>query len=398
MLANIAGLTITGFAMWKFFELNKSKISQDKDKIFKKSAEDINKTISRNKDLKNKIENQKVSCDDLLRMPTENKKTVESLDKNQVKKISILENLSSKKNPVTSTSVSIPNNHLKSPHEIVNSIEDKIILDKEIYQNPISKKSQKIRENIISKSKKLIKKAKKIENINVVTKLTSADLKYDLCKRAFDEFKVNGYSIDINPKTKDKSYNISRQPDGKWFKCIKLSRHALSERIYLNLGKMSALKDLTDNIDEARPEITIKGGRIFITERQVYRIKKGIKYPIDLMPMAKTNKASLKRFQKVCNELIECGHVRDCYRSEETYIISKSTKGIWFVSVKHTSYKGKEIFFQLSEMPNLRMLANKINKQDPIFEVNGGRIFITPTRVFRIKNKIEYDYEFEFKN
>lgn len=100
---------------------------------------------------------------------------------------------------------------------------------------------------------------------------------------------------------------------------------------------------------------------------------------------------ALGKYRKICDELIKNGHEKDRFRIEATYIISKSTKGVWFVSINHTNYTGKEIIFNLSKMPNLKPLADKINKADAVFAVNGGRIFLTPNRVSRIKNKIEND-------
>ena len=58
------------------------------------------------------------------------------------------------------------------------------------------------------------------------------------------------------------------------------------------------------------------------------------------------------------------------------------------------NHSGIKKNLNLAMMPLLKNLANIINKADSQFQTNGGRIFITPSRVYRIKNKIEIDFKF----
>ncbi|MDD4972844.1 MAG: hypothetical protein PHY93_00755 [Bacteriovorax sp.] len=214
-----------------------------------------------------------------------------------------------------------------------------------------------------------------------------------LCKEACEEFRILGYKKDIHPRTLKESYNISKQADGKWFKATKLGLHAHSTTSYIDFDKMPILLKLTNSIDELDPEFQKKGGRIFITESLVYKIKKGTEYPLLLndSPVEK-NESCTNRYQNVCEEFLNHGHVKDRHRVEETYIISKTPNGEWSISSNHINHSGKKKTFNLAQMPHLKRLANKINKSDPVFESNGGRVFITPTRVYRIKNKIEIDF------
>ena len=216
----------------------------------------------------------------------------------------------------------------------------------------------------------------------------------NLCKEACEEFRILGYKLDIHPRTLKESYNISKQADGKWFKVTKLGLHAHLSTSYLDLDKMPILFKLTNFIDQLDPEFRKIGGRIFITETLVYKIKKGTEYPLLLndSPIDEKNKGQGITYQNVCDELLNHGHERDRHRVEETYIISKTPNGEWSMSSNHTNHTGKKKAFNLAEMPHLKILANKINKSDPVFESNGGRIFVTPTRVYRIKNKIETDF------
>ena len=221
------------------------------------------------------------------------------------------------------------------------------------------------------------------------------DTSDNLCQEACDEFKILGYKKDINPRNQKESYNISRRPDGNWYKCTKLDLHSPTERIFLDFIKMPKLKLLTDLIDELDPEITRMGGRIFITETITYKIKRGTEYPIVINKKSLDDTAkSFQKYNKLCVEILNHGIEKDRFRVEETYIISKSSKGIWSASTNHTNLSGKDIIINLSKMPNLKLFANKLNKHDPAFETNGGRIFITPSRVYRIKNKIELDFPF----
>ncbi len=220
----------------------------------------------------------------------------------------------------------------------------------------------------------------------------------NLCKEAYEEFITLGFKKDIDPRTLKESFNISKQADGNWFKSTKLALHDPLIQTSLGFERMPALKKLTDLIDERDSEFQQKGGRIFITESLVYKIKRGTEYPIIIDNVAgEKAKKSSRSYGQLCEEILEHGLERDRFRVEETYIISKSASGEWSMSSTHENLSGKKKIFNLAKMPNLRILANKINKYDPVFEANGGRIFITPARVYRIKNKIEIDFRFEFK-
>jgi hypothetical protein len=221
--------------------------------------------------------------------------------------------------------------------------------------------------------------------------------KPNLCKEVCEEFKALGFKLAIDPRTLKESYSLSRQADGSWFKTTKLGLHENLTKSILNLNEMPALLKLTNLIDELDLEFKKLGGRIFITESLVYKIKKGTEYPIIINDAPAVSKSKLSRYGNICAEILNNGHERDRFRTEETYIISKASNGEWSMSSTHKNLSGSKKILNLSKMPHLKMLASKINKIDPIFESNGGRIFVTPTRVYRIKNKIELEFNFEFK-
>lgn len=218
----------------------------------------------------------------------------------------------------------------------------------------------------------------------------------NLCKEVCEEFKNLGYNLDIHPRTLKESYNISKQADGCWFKSTKLGLHASLTKSSIDLDKMPFLKRLTDLIDELNSDFKKSGGRIFITNALVYQIKKGTEYPI-IFNETQADKIdrNITPYGNICEEILNYGHERDRFRTEETYIISKTSNGEWFMSSTHENHSGKKKSLDLTKMPLLKILANKINKADPLFESNGGRIFITPLRVYRIKNKIEVNFTFK---
>ena len=84
-----------------------------------------------------------------------------------------------------------------------------------------------------------------------------------------------GFSKDIDPRTLHESYNILKQPNGLWFKSIKLSLHETPTLEPLDFENMPELKRLTLLINELDNDFNKKGGRIFITPKLVYKIKKG---------------------------------------------------------------------------------------------------------------------------
>lgn len=212
----------------------------------------------------------------------------------------------------------------------------------------------------------------------------------DICKKAYDEFLTLGYEIDINQKNLKESFNISKDPKRDWFKCFKLSHHDAHERNFLDLDNMPNLKILTDYILENDSEINIKETIIFVTKDMIFKVKKGSIYPYKLFEYHPTEKIELdQKFRSLCDELAALENTRDQTRIEETYVVSKDNNGLWFRSgniSKNGSYKKN---FNLDAMPCLKALSDILNKQDSIFRTNGGRIFITSTKIYRVRNSIE---------
>lgn len=158
----------------------------------------------------------------------------------------------------------------------------------------------------------------------------------------------------------------------------------------LDFTLMPVLKKLTDLIDELDSEIKKKGGRIFITESVVTKIKKGTETSV----LVEEKKTKLAVYQKLCDEITSKGLERDRYRTEETYMLTKAANGEWSMSTSHENHSGTKTILDLAKMPLLKALAIKINRADPQFQSNGGRIFITPARIYKLKNKIEQDFKF----
>lgn len=213
----------------------------------------------------------------------------------------------------------------------------------------------------------------------------------ELCKAVCEEFQQLGFKKDIDPRTLKESFNILKQADGQWFKSTKTGLHDAATTTQLNLDEMPNLKLMTDMIDELDSNIKKEGGRIFISESLVYKIKKGTQSPL-IVAENSEEKAS-GRFRKLCDEIIEHGLERDRYRTEETYMLTKAANGEWSMSSSHENYSGTKKSLNLAKMPQLKILATKLNKLDAKFQLNGGRIFITPTRVYRLNNKIEIDFK-----
>lgn len=213
----------------------------------------------------------------------------------------------------------------------------------------------------------------------------------ELCKATCEEFQQLGFKKDIDPRTLKESYNILKQADGQWFKSTKTGLHDAATTTLLNLNEMPNLKKMTDMIDEIDSDIKKEGGRIFISENLVYKIKKGTQSPL-IVAESSEERAS-GRYRKVCDEIIEHGLERDRYRTEETYMLTKAANGEWSMSSSHENHSGTKKSLNLSKMPQLKLLATKLNKLDSKFQLNGGRIFITPTRIYRLNNKIEVDFK-----
>lgn len=210
-----------------------------------------------------------------------------------------------------------------------------------------------------------------------------------LCKDVCNEFDARGFKKDVDPRTLKESYNVQKQPDGQWLKSTKPSLHEAAETTPLDLAAMPALKQLTELIDELDDEIKKDGGRIFISEQLVYKIKKGTQTPIIANTDAEAKASG--RYRKLCDEIIESGLEKDRYRTEETYMLTKAANGEWSMTSSHENHSGTKTVLDLKKMPQLKLIAVKLSKADSKFHSNGGRIFITPTRIYRLNNKIEVD-------
>ncbi|MBY0413774.1 MAG: hypothetical protein K2Q18_06400 [Bdellovibrionales bacterium] len=206
------------------------------------------------------------------------------------------------------------------------------------------------------------------------------------------EFKNLEMKKDVDPRSLKESFNIFKQPNGEWFKSTKEGLHEAAVMTSLDFSKMPALFQLTKLIDEADNEFCREGGRIFITEAIVFKIVKGTTQNILVSKSAIEKKAG--RYQKLCDEINDNGLNKDRYRVEETYILTRSIKGEWSMNFSHENHSGSTKILDLEKMPQLKVLAMKIYKFDPQFKINGGRIFVTSTRVYRVKNKVEIDFKF----
>lgn len=213
----------------------------------------------------------------------------------------------------------------------------------------------------------------------------------ELCIEVCNEFQQMGFIKDIDPRTLKESYNLLKQADGQWFKNSKTTLHEAASATLINLEKMPNLKIMIDMIDQIDPEIKSVGGRIFITETLVYKIKKGSQSPLIVAETIKDK--STERYRKLCDEIIVHGLERDRYRTEETYMLTKTSNGEWSMSSSHENHSGTKKNINLAKMPLLKILAVKLNKLDSKFQLNGGRIFVTPNRIYRLNNKIESDFK-----
>ena len=210
-----------------------------------------------------------------------------------------------------------------------------------------------------------------------------------LCLAVCNEFQKLGFKKDIDPRTLKESFNVVKQADGQWFKSTKAGLHEAATSTLLNLAEMPEFQKMTIMIDELDPEIKKEGGRVFISENLVYKIKKGTQTPL-IVALDSEEKAS-GRYRKLCDEILAQGLTPDRYRTEETYMLSKAGNGEWSMSSSHENHSGTKTSLNLADMPQLKIIATKLNKADSKFQSNGGRIFITPTRIYRLNNKIEVD-------
>jgi hypothetical protein len=208
----------------------------------------------------------------------------------------------------------------------------------------------------------------------------------NLCKEACAELHAKGFKKDIDPRSLNESFNLFKQADGQWFKSTKPSLHLPAVMTLLDLQEMPALKMLTDSLDEQDAELNKDGGRVFIREFLAYKIKKGTHSP--LLSYENVEKLDGK-YRKLCDEMIENGLERDRYRTEETYMLTKTPANEWSITTTHENHSATKTVLDLKKMPLLKILALKINMIDSKFQTNGGRIFITPKRVYRLNNKVE---------
>lgn len=200
------------------------------------------------------------------------------------------------------------------------------------------------------------------------------------------EFHAQGLKKDVDPRTLKESYNIVKLPEGQWFKSTKPSLHEAAALTLLDSNAMPALKQLIDQLEFLDAEIRTDGGRIFISESLVYKIKKGTQTPLLVYEnIAKSE----EKYRRLCDEMTEFGLEKDRYRAEETYMLTKTAGHEWSMTTSHQNHSGTKIVLDLKKMPQLALVASKINKADPKFHSNGGRIFITPGRIYRLNNKIE---------
>jgi hypothetical protein len=213
-----------------------------------------------------------------------------------------------------------------------------------------------------------------------------------LCRAVCEEFQHLGFNKDTDPRTLKESFNIVKQADGQWFKSTKAGLHETVTTTLLDLKLMPNLKIMTDQIDELDSEIKKDGGRVFISENLVYKIKKGTQSPLLVAENADEKVAG--KYRKLCDEIIEYGLEKDRFRTEETYMLTKAPNGEWSMSSSHENHSGTKRVLNLAKMPQLKILAIKLNKADPKFHTNGGRVFITPNRIYRLNNKIEIELRF----
>ena len=208
----------------------------------------------------------------------------------------------------------------------------------------------------------------------------------NICQSVCAEFQIQGFKKDVDPKSLKESYNIVKLPNGQWLKSTKPSLHEAAVTTTLNLTDMPALKELTDMLDDIDEEIKNDGGRIFISEFLVYKIKKGTTTPLLVYENIEKQEG---KYRKLCDEIIEQGLERDRFRTEETYMLTKNSGTEWSMTNSHENHSVTKTILDLKKMPQLRSIALKLLKIDSKFQINGGRIFITPTRIYRLNNKIE---------
>ena len=219
-------------------------------------------------------------------------------------------------------------------------------------------------------------------NLDIETLLTRVEREFETC----------GIKKDVDPRTLKESFGLFKRPNGLWFKNTKEELHTPAATSDLDFSQMPALLELTKLIDATDADFEKFGGRIFITDKLVFKIIKGTTYPILFSEYSDKKKDG--RYQKLCEELCVQGLEKDRFRVEETYILTRTPKGEWSITSSHENHSGTTTVLLIDKMPQLKILAAKLNKVDLKFKSNGGRVFITPMRVYRLQNKVEVDYKF----
>jgi hypothetical protein len=184
-----------------------------------------------------------------------------------------------------------------------------------------------------------------------VIKAIISQIMTNLCKEACDELHARGFQKDIDPRSLTESFNLFKQADGQWFKSTKPSLHEPAVLTLLDLQDMPALKTLTAHLDELDDELKEEGGRVFIREFLAYKIKKGTQTP--LLVYNNTEKLD-GQYRKLCDEIIENGLERDRYRTEETYMLTKTAGNEWSITTTHENHSATKVVLDLKKMPLLK--------------------------------------------
>lgn len=176
----------------------------------------------------------------------------------------------------------------------------------------------------------------------------------NLCQEACAELHAKGFKKDIDPRSLAESFNLVKNSEGNWFKSTKPSLHEQAVMTLLDLNAMPALKKLADSLDEIDTELKKEGGRVFIQEFLVYKIKKGTQTPLLVY---ENNEKLDGKYRKLCDEMLDSGLKRDRYRTEETYMLTKSAGNEWSMTTSHENHSGTKVVLDLKKMPLLKIMA-----------------------------------------
>jgi hypothetical protein len=212
-----------------------------------------------------------------------------------------------------------------------------------------------------------------------------------------DEFINQGFEKDTDLSSLKKSYNIHKSSDGNWYKSTKLDRHSPPDLTPLDLSSMASLLRLITLIESVDRDFKKDGGRIFITENQVFKRIRGSEHTIlnsalSTDPDVTHGQNKLMPNTKICDEINSLGINYDRHRAEATFLLVRSKSGSWSISSSHENLSKTSTNLILDKMPLLQSVLKKIVNQDSKLKINGGRIFITEKRIYRINNKCEIDY------